>query len=189
MTKTKHAATHISARHVDVDWVRLESTGLDWCVLIPAPAIMYKPKQFLSRHCESDWGRIDSTLGDYWVLSTSQVIPHTFVLFGQDSEARAEENKGNDNEVTDTQPVVKSARTPAVLGRFAFLSFSPPTKESTVEYYTRFQDSRTLFTSVSDSARSAVQYLLTTTAFNTVRHLETETGKNLHNPYFVTMQV
>jgi hypothetical protein len=68
-------------------------------------------------------------------------------------------------------------------------SFSPLTKESTVEYYTRFQASPTLFTSVSDSARSAVQNLLTTTAFSNARHLETENGKNLHNPYFITMQV
>jgi serine protease inhibitor len=39
----------------------------------------------------------------------------------------------------------------------------------------------------SDSARNAVQNLLTTTAFSTVRHIETENGKNLHNPYSVTM--
>jgi len=42
---------------------------------------------------------------------------------------------------------------------------------------------------VSDSARNAVQHLTTTTAFNNVRHLETENGKNLHNPYFVAMHV
>jgi hypothetical protein len=39
----------------------------------------------------------------------------------------------------------------------------------------------------SDSARNAVQNLLTATAISTVRHIETENGKNLHNPYSVNM--
>jgi len=130
-------------------------------------------------------------LNSSWLLGTLRLSgrfhTHTFVLIGQDSKALAAENKGNDNEVTETQPVAKSARTPAVLGRFAILSFDPHTQESTVKYYTRFQAFPTLFTSLSDSAQSAVQHLLTTTAFNTFRHLEAENGKNLHNPYFVTM--
>jgi hypothetical protein len=144
-------------------------------------------KQYVPRLCESDWDRIDSTIRDYWVLPASQAIPHTFVLIGQDSKAVAAENKGNDNEVTESQPFAKSARTPAVLGRFVILSFGPHTQESTIKYYTRFHAFPTLFTRLSGSAQSAIQHLLTTTAFNSVRHLETENGKNLHNPYIVTM--